>query len=433
MSEFVELPAATSEPGTFIGSKAGGASLYEKLVLRAFGQFTHGGFRLVWPEGESWIMGDTAAPVTAEIRIRDRRSFFRRCALYGNVGLGEAYVAGDWETDSIFAVVAWFVENLNRLPGTLGSSQRIPGVSFLRFLNRLRHRLRSNTVRTSRRNIAEHYDLGNAFYALWLDESMTYSSARFTEAGQPLELAQEAKYESLCRKLRLKASDHVLEIGCGWGGFSAYAAKRYGCRITAVTISKEQHDYAVERMKREGLRDRVEIRMQDYRHVTGQFDKIASIEMIEAVGDDHLETFLGKCGEVLKRDGLLSLQMITVPDHAHRQLRSGTDWIQKHIFPGSLLLSVARVGEVLSRGSQMSLHEFEDMGSSYSRTLHLWWERFNARLPEVKALGFDDRFIRKWNYYLQYCEAAFAMRHISVVQACYTRANNALLKEALAA
>jgi cyclopropane-fatty-acyl-phospholipid synthase len=432
MSEILELSVSASEPPVLDRPKITGASFYEKLVLRAFEKFTHGGLRLVWPGGESRVFGNAAGPVTAEIRIRDRRSFFRRGALYGNVGFGEAYVAGDWDTDSIFAVVAWFVENLNRLPGANGSSQSIFGISFLNLLNRFQHRLRSNTVRNSRRNIAAHYDLGNEFYSLWLDQGMTYSSARFTEAGQSLEEAQDAKYEALCQKLRLQTTDHVLEIGCGWGGFAAYAAKKHGCRITAITVSKEQFDFARERMQREGLQDRVEIRMQDYRHVAGQFDKIASIEMIEAVGDDHLETFLGKCGSLVKRNGLLALQMITVPDHTHRRLREGTDWIQKHIFPGSLLLSVNRVSEILSRTGGMLLHHLEDLGGSYARTLHLWWERFNEKLPEVSARGFDDRFVRKWNYYLQYCEAAFAMRHISVVQVCYTRANNELLKGHLA-
>jgi cyclopropane-fatty-acyl-phospholipid synthase len=431
MSEILSLSSVgTDEPAS---TEPVCGSFHERLVLHAFTRFKFGGLRLVWPDGGSRVFGDAEAPVTAEIRIQRRRDFFRRCALYGNVGLGEAYMEGDWETDSISAVVAWFVENLNRTPGAQGSSQRIPFVSMLRFINRLGHRLRSNTVKTSRRNISEHYDLGNAFYSLWLDQTMTYSSAKFGNGISSLEEAQAAKYDALCRKLRLQPSDHVLEIGCGWGGFSSHAAKNYGCRVTAVTISQEQFDFAAERMRREGLSDRVEIRLQDYRHVTGQFDKIASIEMIEAVGDNYLETFLAKCGDVLKRDGLLALQMITVPDHTHRQLRKGTDWIQKHIFPGSLLLSISRVNEVLSRTSRMFLHDLEDLGSSYARTLHEWWERFNARLPEVNALGFDERFVRKWNYYLQYCEAAFAMRHISVVQACYTRANNATLKEPVTA
>lgn len=231
------------------------------------------------------------------------------------------------------------------------------------------------------------------------------------------------------RKLRLQPTDHVLEIGCGWGGFSSHAARVHGCRVTAVTISEEQHRYATERMAREGLSDRVEIRLQDYRHITGTYDKIASIEMLEAVGDAYLETYFAKCAELLKPEGLLAVQMITVPDCNHAQLRKGVDWIQKHIFPGSLLLSVGRVNKALNQTSTLFMHELEDLGAGYARTLALWHDRFQARLKEILALGFDERFIRKWTYYLKYCEAAFDQRNISVVQACYTRPNNPTLRE----
>lgn len=404
-------------------------TLCEVLTRKAFSRFTHGGMRMTWPDGRTQFFGAEGAPVTAEIRIRHRAMFFHRLCLFGNVGFGEAYVEGDWDTPSISAVISWFIENLHRTPGTEGSSQQVALMNLLRIVNRVHHWLRPNSVRTSRRNIAEHYDLGNDFYSLWLDETMTYSAARYTETEQGLMEAQLGKYESLCRKLKLKPTDHVLEIGCGWGGFSSYAAKTYGCRVTAVTISEAQHKYASERIQREGLSELVEIRLQDYRHVTGQYDKIASIEMLEAVGDKFLETYFAKCAEVLKRDGLLAVQMITVPDRDYKLLRKGTDWIQKHIFPGSLLLSVGRVNEALNCTSNLFMHELEDLGAGYARTLHEWWDRFNARLEEVKSLGFDDRFIRKWNYYLQYCEAAFATRNISVVQACYTRPNNATLRE----
>lgn len=412
-------------------ANAGHWTLCEKLTRKSFSRFTHGGLRLTWPDGRTQVFGANGAPITADIRIRRRAMFFHRVCLFGNVGFGEAYVEGDWDTPSISSVIEWFIQNLHRTPDTGGSSQRVAFLGLLRAVNRIQHWLRPNSVRVSRRNIAEHYDLGNDFYSLWLDETMTYSAARFTDTEQSLMEAQLGKYEALCRKLKLKPTDHVLEIGCGWGGFSSYAAKTYGCRVTAVTISEAQHKFATERMKREGLSQLVEIRLQDYRHVTGRFDKIASIEMLEAVGDKFLETYFAKCAELLDRDGLLAVQMITVPDHAYQQLRNGTDWIQKHIFPGSLLLSMGRVNEALNRTSTMFLHELEDLGTGYARTLRVWWERFNGKLGEVKALGFDDRFIRKWNYYLQYCEAAFATRNISVVQACYTRPNNATLREAL--
>ncbi|WP_050024442.1 cyclopropane-fatty-acyl-phospholipid synthase family protein [Verrucomicrobium sp. BvORR034] len=404
-------------------------TLYEGLVMRVLSRFSHGTLRLTWPDGTTRLLGDAGSEVTAEIRIRQREAFFQRCALYGNVGFGEGYVEGDWDTPDVGAVVTWFVENLHRDPVARGSSQRLPLLNLLKLVNRVQHWLRPNSVTVSRRNIAEHYDLGNTFYSLWLDATMTYSAARFTRAGQSLEEAQTEKYEALCRKLRLQSTDHVLEIGCGWGGFSSHAARVHGCRVTAVTISEEQHRYATERMAREGLSDRVEIRLQDYRHITGTYDKIASIEMLEAVGEAYLETYFAKCAELLKPEGLLAVQMITVPDCNHAQLRKGVDWIQKHIFPGSLLLSVGRVNEALNQTGTLFMHELEDLGAGYARTLALWHERFQSRIKEVLALGFDERFIRKWTYYLKYCEAAFDQRNISVVQACYTRPNNPTLRE----
>ena len=245
--------------------------------------------------------------------------------------------------------------------------------------------------------------------------------------NQTLEEGQIAKYDRLCQKLRLKPGEHVLEIGSGWGGFSRHAARNYGCRVTTVTISEEQYKYARELFQTNRLADRIDIKLMDYRLAQGKFDKIASIEMLEAVGDKYLETYFNKCHEVLKPDGLLGLQMITCPDSRYDALRNGVDWIQKHIFPGSLLLSLNRVSEVISRTGGMLLHDFTDMGLCYAETLRRWRVSFNEHQAQVRALGFDDRFIRKWNYYLCYCEAAFAMRNISVVQAVYTRPNNPTL------
>jgi cyclopropane-fatty-acyl-phospholipid synthase len=256
---------------------------------------------------------------------------------------------------------------------------------------------------------------------------MTYSSARYTAPGQSLESAQFAKYDALCQKLRLHSGDHVLEIGSGWGGFSLHAAKNYGCRVTTITISEEQFKLAQQRFADAGLSDRIQIQLQDYRLLSGSFDKIVSIEMMEALGDQYLETYLSKLNQLLKPTGLIGLQFITAPDSRHAQLRKGVDWIQKHIFPGSLLLSLGRVNETFNRTGDLTLHELEDLGASYAKTLHVWWEQFNAKLDAVAALGFDGRFVRKWNYYLQYCEAAFASRNISVVQAIYTRPNNTTL------
>jgi cyclopropane-fatty-acyl-phospholipid synthase len=399
---------------------------YEKLVMKTLRSFPIGGLRMVLPDGSSQQLGAQDAEHCLEMRVRSWE-FFRHCALFGNVGFGEAYVEGDWDSDDVAGVISWFIQNIHATQGSKASSTRLAGTNLLKFYNRILHRLRPNSVKTSRRNISEHYDLGNDFYSLWLDETMTYSAAKFTEEGQPLAQAQWNKYEALCQKLELKPTDHVLEIGCGWGGFCTHAAREHGCRVTAVTISQEQHKFATERVKREGLDHLIEIRLQDYRHITGQFDKIASIEMLEAVGDAYVDGYFAKCHEVLKPNGLLAFQVITTADCRYENLKKGVDWIQKHIFPGSLLLSMARINEAVNKTGDMFLHGLEDLGAGYAKTLRLWFERFNAKLDEVKELGFDDRFIRKWNLYLQYCEAAFATRNISVVQAVYTRPNNGAL------
>jgi len=399
------------------------AGLFERLVIDALSGMTAGSFRLEFPDGSVRLIGTPGGAVDAVIRVRDA-AFFRRCVLFGDIGFGESYVAGEWETDSIERVISWAILNVEHAPTQSGSQGKRAALDLLRFYNRALHRLRPNSVETARRNITEHYDLGNDFYRLWLDPGMTYSSACFTSSDSDLEAAQTRKYEALCRKLRLRPEDRVLEIGGGWGGFASHAVRHYGCRVDVVTISPSQLEYARERFAREKIADRARIELKDYRHIEGRYDKIVSIEMMEALGDRYLEIFCAKVNEVLEPDGLAALQYITVPDCRHAELRRGADWIQKHIFPGSLLLSVGRVNQAFNRTGDLFLHDLEDLGSSYARTLHAWWRNFNARLPEVQALGFDDRFIRKWNYYLQYCEAAFAQRNISVVQAVYTRPNN---------
>lgn len=399
----------------------------QRMVIRLLATMPRGGLRLQHEDGRVRYFGAPGAPVTAQVVLRNDAEFFKRCAFYGNIGMGEAYTAGLWDTNDIAAVISWFILNVNALQGAATSAASLPGVNLLKLVNWFRHLRRENTVDTSRRNIAEHYDLGNKFYRLWLDPSMTYSSARFEDAGQSLEDAQRAKYDALCRKLKLVATDHVLEIGCGWGGFAVHAAKNYGCRITGVTISEEQAAYARQRVADEGLQGRIEILIQDYRHITGRFDKIVSIEMLEAVGDKYHDSFFAKCAEVLTPDGLLGVQMITVPDCSYGSLKKNVDWIQKHIFPGSLLLSVGRINEVLMKTGDLFMHDLEDLGADYARTLSTWHENFNASKSQVEALGFDEPFVRSWNYYLKYCEAAFATRNISVVQATYTRPNNSSL------
>ena len=408
-------------------------SLLQRAVLNAFAPMQRGRLRLELPDGTVHEFGAGAATapapgVSALANIKVRRpTFFTKCALYGDIGFAEAYIDGDWETPDLTSVIGWFILNLDQAP-TLTGSQRAKSlaVNLLRAGNRLGHWLRPNNRQTARRNISDHYDLSNDFFGLWLDRSMMYSSGRW-EGVNSLEEAQVAKNDALCRKLKLTASDHVLEIGTGWGGWSIHAARNYGCRVTTLTISQQQLEMARARIADAGLSDRIEVRLQDYRDLTGQFDKLVSIEMLEAVGHEYLRDYAAMCARVVKPDGLIALQYITYPDGRYYQLRKNVDFIQKHIFPGSLLLSVNRLNDLLAEEGDFILHHHEDMGRDYARTLHTWRDQFHGRLEQVRALGFDDRFVRKWDYYLAYCEAAFSMRNISVVQTVHTRPNNLAL------
>jgi len=409
-------------------------SFFRTAAFRAFADMKRGHLRFELPDGTVRDFGDHAdaqarrlplgLPVAAHIRVR-RDAFFRKCVLAGDIGFAESFIDGDWESPNVAAVVAWFILNLDDAPTLSGSRKaRSFFLNSLRFANRLGHLVRPNSRTTARRNIREHYDLSNDFFALFLDPSMMYSAAKWTKPGLTLEQAQAEKNDALCRKLRLTPSDRVLEIGTGWGGWSLHAARTYGCRVTTVTISREQHDLARRRVVAAGLGDRIDVQLQDYRDLRGQFDKVVSIEMLEAVGHRYLPEFGAVLDRVLKRDGLLALQFITCPDARYEQFRKGIDFIQKHIFPGSLLLSLNRVNAVLTQAGGFTLHEMDDFGQDYARTLRHWHENFLARLEQVKALGFDERFIRKWTYYLGYCEAAFALRNISVVHTLHSRANN---------
>jgi cyclopropane-fatty-acyl-phospholipid synthase len=403
------------------------SGLHQRLVMGALEKMDEGHLLLQLPDGSVHHLGNQGHPLSSTLTIL-RPAFFTRVLLYGDVGFGEAYVEGDCDTDDIEKLISWAILNLDKSPTFSGSRTKKLGLNLLQVTNRMRHLLRPNSKNTARRNIAEHYDLGNDFYQLWLDPTMTYSSARWKTPDQSLEDAQIEKYDALCRQLKLTDKDHVLEIGSGWGGFTSHAVRNYGCRVTTVTISQKQHDYAAARFRVEGIADKVDLRLQDYRDIQGRFDKVVSIEMMEALGDKYLETYFAKINEVLAPNGLVALQYITCPDSRHAQMKRGVDWIQKHIFPGSLLLSIGRVSEACRRTGDLFLHQLDDLGLDYARTLREWHVTFNARLDEVRALGFDQRFIRRWNYYLLYCAAAFAMRNISVVQAVYTRPNNPNLR-----
>lgn len=415
--------------------------LCRRMVLASFRDMRLGYLRIDLPEGGFVEFGSTAdartrrmpAGLSASAHIRVLHpEFFSKCVLSGDIGFAESYLDGDWTTPDLASVIGWFILNLEHAPTLSGSrnhSLRALSLNWLRLVNRLKHLLRPNSRTLARRNIAAHYDLSNEFFALFLDPSMMYSSALWpAHAPQlSLEAAQREKNDALCRSLRLQPTDHVLEIGTGWGGWSLHAAATYGCRVTTLTISRQQYELARQRIAAAGLADRITVRLEDYRDHAGTYDKIVSIEMMEALGHKYLPIYCDTLAARLKPAGLLALQFITCPDARYDQLRRGVDFIQKHIFPGSLLLSLNRVNRQLARAGGFQLHHLQDLGPDYARTLRLWRDAFEAKSDQVRALGFDEPFLRKWRYYLCYCEAAFALRNISVVQTLYTRSNNLAL------
>ncbi len=409
------------------------SSLSRRLLIDALSGMNRGSLTIGLPEGGELIFGNTnpqpdlSMGISPHAKIQVRRdAFFSKCVLAGDIGFGESYIDGDWETPDLAAVIGWFINNVENAPTLSGSKRKRwkdRAVNLLRVANRVGHLLRPNNRTTARKNIAEHYDLSNEFFALFLDKTMMYSGAHFASVDTPLTEAQDAKNEALCQKLQLTPEDHVLEIGTGWGGWSMHAVRHHGCRVTTVTISKQQRDLAVQRIADAGLSERIDVQLRDFRDITGQYDKIVSIEMMEALGHRYQPAFAEAIARLLKPSGRVTLQFITCPDDRYEEFRKGVDFIQKHIFPGSLLLSTNRVNDLLAKSGNFVLRGLEDYGSDYTITLRHWQRAFESRLDEVRKLGFDDRFIRKWDYYLRYCEAAFGLRNISVVQTVHTRAS----------
>lgn len=361
--------------------------------------------------------GDPKASLRAVAFIHDERTFLKG-ALGGEVGLGEAYVAGWWSSPDPVAVVRLAVRNMAAFDGGTGPLAWL-GKAF----TRLRHLRRANTRAGSRANIAAHYDLGNDFYRLWLDESMAYSCGVFPRADATLEEAQTAKYERICEHLRLGPEDHLLEIGTGWGGFAIHAARTRGCRITSTTISREQHAFAVERIAEAGLSDRITVLLKDYRDLEGCFDKAVSIEMFEAVGLRFYDAYFAQVDRLLKPGGTLLLQTITMNERHFPDYIRSTDWIQQYVFPGAELSSLVEIHKSLARATDLGVFFIEDLGPHYAHTLAAWRQRFHARIEEVRALGFDATFQRLWDYYLASCEGAFRERYIGVVQMLLAKRN----------
>lgn len=380
--------------------------LRRQLIAR-LANLAHGRLVLRDALGTCELGNPAATNLVVHVDVLDS-AFYRAVAAQGSVGAGEAYMDGLWRCDDLVALVRLLVRNRDLLDGMESGLARLGG-----FALRGWHALNRNTRTGSRRNIAAHYDLGNEFFKLFLSRDLMYSSA-YWAAGDDLESASTRKLELICRKLDLKPSDHVIEIGTGWGGFALHAAKHYGCRVTTTTISREQHALASERIAQAGLGDRVTLLLDDYRDLEGQYDKLVSIEMIEAIGAGYMDDYFAQVGKLLKPDGLALIQAITIEDHRYAQALKAVDFIKRFVFPGCFIPSIQAMLSAKARASDLALVAQEDFGGSYARTLQAWRERFMARLPDVRAQGFDERFIRMWEFYLAYCEGGFCERSIGV-------------------
>jgi len=381
-----------------------------KTAFDIFGRAERGALRMTLPDGTVKTFGDPASPGQAEMTVRDWR-FFSRAVIGGDIGLGESYMDDEWDSPDLAGTLAWFVRNRDAF---FGRYQRLEPV-FDR-LNRVLYPISENTLSGSRKNIITHYDLGNEFFQVFLDSSMTYSCARWLSEDDTLEQAQRNKLQAVIRKAAIGPGDHVLEIGCGWGSFAVEAARTTGCRLTGITISDAQYEYARERIRREGLEDRVEIVLRDYREIRGPFDRIVSIEMLEAVGHRYFDKFFECCDRLLKPGGVMALQFISIPDRRYDRYRKGHDWIRKHIFPGGELPSLAVVMKALADRTCLNVQAVENIGKDYARTLREWRRRFLAGIDRVAALGFDRSFQRKWVYYLAGCEACFETGYLGDLQ-----------------
>jgi cyclopropane-fatty-acyl-phospholipid synthase len=364
---------------------------------------------------EQFLAGEETSQLAATVTVHHPR-FYRKAAFGGSLGAAESYLDGDWSCDNLTALLQIFARNLSL------SDEMDRGLARVgKFAARLLHRLRPNTRSGSRKNIHEHYDLGNDFFSLFLDKGMMYSCAYFENGDATIEEASAAKLERICRKLQLSSDDHVVEIGTGWGGFAEYAARNFGCRVTTTTISREQYEFARRRIEQVGLADRVTVIQKDFRDLQGCYDKLVSIEMIEAVGHNFLGRFFGKCGELLKNDGMMLIQGITMPEQRHRAYLRSVDFIQRYVFPGACLTSQMAMAEAAAKNTDLRVMQAEDLSPHYAETLRRWRARFFDRLDDVKRLGFPDRFLRLWEYYLCYCEAGFDERLTGLVQVTFVK------------
>lgn len=402
---------------------------WEKFGYGFLSKIEKGTLEVVFSNGKKEIFGDSFNP-KATLYIKNN-NFFKKVMLYGDIGFAESYMDEDFETNNLTNLISIALLNSNKL-GSLSSDEKNNKlINLLPQFNRIKHILRKNSKNNSRKNISEHYDLSNDFFKLFLDDTMMYSSAVFENKDEDLFEAQKRKISLLAQKLRIDENSHVLEIGSGWGSMALHLAKERKCKVTTVTLSKEQKTLCLKRFKEEKIEDAIEILLKDYRDLDGKYDAIIAVEMFEAVGREYFDVFFKKCQELLKPSGVLAMQVITMPDCRYEHYCKSTDFIQKYIFPGGHLPSVGKILDVTSKHTRLNLLHMEEFTEDYAKTLNIWHENFINKLAEVKKLGFDNYFIRMWKMYLNYCEAAFITRNINLVQLVFSRDQNIYLNKGL--
>ena len=390
------------------------SAVFKKIILKKFTNLQFGYIHLT-DGNESYSYGDNSSEMKVEIEILSSE-FYVFLGSGGLLGVAEAYTAGYWRADDILILIRLIIKN-SKVMEKLDSGW----AKLIRPLNTYIHRKRQNTLSGSKENILAHYDLSNDFYKLWLDETMTYSCGVFENAKSTLKEASIEKLDRICRKLDLKPNDDILEIGTGWGSFAIHAAKKYGCHITTTTISDAQYEYAKQRIIDEDLEGKIKLLNQDYRNLSGTFDKIISIEMIEAIGHEYVELFFEKISKLLKKNGLFALQGITFNDHKFVEYKNSVDFIKKYIFPGSCLISISQITNAIKNRTDLEVVNLEDISKHYSKTLYEWRKNFMNVLPEVKSLGFSNAFINMWEFYFIYCEAGFIERNIGDYQVIFAK------------
>ena len=405
--------------------------LWNKFADNFFSKIKIGTLEVIFKDKTTKLYGEKNLEDKITLEIYNNR-FFIKTVLYGDIGFAESFIDRDFETSNLTKLIELALLNAKYL-GTTSENEKNKLINLMPFFNRFKHSLRRNSKTNARKNISAHYDLSNDFYKLMLDKTMMYSSAVFENKDQDLYDAQKNKLEKLSSKLNIKEGSKILEIGSGWGAMAIHLAKDKKCDVTTVTLSVEQKKLCKERFKKEGIEDKIDILLKDYRDLKGEFDAIIAVEMFEAVGREYFHIFFKKCQELLKPSGVLVLQVITIPDQRYKAYSKGSDFIQKYIFPGGHLPSILKILETTSKHTRLNLNHLEEFTEHYAKTLNIWHENFENNLDEVKKLGFDDYFIRMWKMYLNYCEAGFLTRNINLHQLVFTRDQNINLNKGLIA